>query len=167
VSLGAQISHGKGQFWWKRAPIVKYIVPLFATSAVKKLKKVIYKIHTSQLTGLLITHRHTQCMQKHNLIQDLVNATQRNLQYWYTGTFCCECELCKTAEPIDLPFGLWPRVVLRKHKFNRIRQVASMCPHGSLGGCQSAAMGGHIDATWRIRLNRPSAAAMRPYAKLL
>ena len=28
-------------------------------------------------------------------------------------------------------------------------------------------MWGHIDATWRIRLNRPSAAAMRPYVKLL
>jgi len=28
-------------------------------------------------------------------------------------------------------------------------------------------MGGHIDATWRIRLNRPSAAAMRRYVKLL
>jgi len=25
----------------------------------------------------------------------------------------------------------------------------------------------HIDATWRIRLNRPCAAAMRPYVKLL
>jgi len=36
----------------------------------------------------------------------------------------------KTAEPIDLPFGLWPRVVLRKPKFNPIRQVASMCPRG-------------------------------------
>jgi len=36
----------------------------------------------------------------------------------------------KTAEPIDLPFGLWTRVGRRKHKFNRIRQVASMCPHG-------------------------------------
>jgi len=25
----------------------------------------------------------------------------------------------------------------------------------------------HIDATWRIRLNHPCAAAMRPYVKLL
>ena len=25
----------------------------------------------------------------------------------------------------------------------------------------------HIDATWRIRLNRPCAAVMRPYVKLL
>jgi len=36
----------------------------------------------------------------------------------------------KTAEPIDLPFGLWTLVGRRKHKFNRIRKMASMCPHG-------------------------------------
>jgi len=38
----------------------------------------------------------------------------------------------KTAEPIDLSFGLWTRVGRRKHKFNRIRnrQVAPMCPRG-------------------------------------
>jgi len=36
----------------------------------------------------------------------------------------------KTAEPVDLPFWLWTRVSRRKHKFNRIRQVAPMCPHG-------------------------------------
>ena len=29
----------------------------------------------------------------------------------------------KTAEPIDLPFGLWIRVGRRKHTFNRVRQV--------------------------------------------
>jgi len=34
----------------------------------------------------------------------------------------------KTAEPIDLPFGLWTRLGRRKHKFNRVRQVAPMCP---------------------------------------
>jgi len=31
----------------------------------------------------------------------------------------------KTAELIDLLFGLWTRVGRRKHKFNRIRQVAN------------------------------------------
>jgi len=35
----------------------------------------------------------------------------------------------RMAELIDLPVGLWTRVGRRKHKFNRIRQVASMCPH--------------------------------------
>ena len=32
---------------------------------------------------------------------------------------------------------------------------------------QCALMGGHIGATWQIWLDRPSAAAMRPYVKLL
>ena len=32
---------------------------------------------------------------------------------------------------------------------------------------QCALMGGHIGANWRIQLNRPSAAAMRSYVKLL
>ena len=35
------------------------------------------------------------------------------------------------------------------------------------GWRQCALMGGHTGATWRIRFNRPSAAAMRPYVKLL
>ena len=37
----------------------------------------------------------------------------------------------KTAEPIDLPFGLWTQLGRRKHKFNRICPVAPMYP--SLG----------------------------------
>jgi len=55
----------------------------------------------------------------------------------------------KTAEPIDLPFGLWTLVVLgrRKHKLNHIRQVAP------------------IGITWGIQLNCPSVVAMRPYVK--
>jgi len=39
-----------------------------------------------------------------------------------------------------------------KHKFN--------CIH------QCAIMGGHIGATWRIQLNRPSVAAMRPWGQI-
>jgi len=38
------------------------------------------------------------------------------------GTFCRE----KTAEAIDLPFGLWSLVGRRQHKFNRIRQMVPM-----------------------------------------
>jgi len=34
------------------------------------------------------------------------------------------------AKPIDLPFGLLTQLGRRKHKFNCIRQVVSMCPHG-------------------------------------
>jgi len=57
----------------------------------------------------------------------------------------------KMAERIDLPFELWTRVGRKKHKFSRIRQVAP--PPGA--------------TTWQIRLNCPSAAAMRSYVKLL
>jgi len=32
------------------------------------------------------------------------------------------------AEAIELTFGLWTWVGWRKHKINRIRQVAPMCP---------------------------------------
>jgi len=59
------------------------------------------------------------------------------------------------TEPIDLPFGL-DSGGRRKNKYSRIRQVALMYP-----------MERRISATWRIRLNRPYAAAMRPYVKLL
>jgi len=36
----------------------------------------------------------------------------------------------KTAERIEMPFGLWTRVGRRKHKFSRVRQVAPMWPYG-------------------------------------
>ena len=60
--------------------------------------------------------------------------------YGFSAVTCA-----KTAEPIEIPFGLWTRVGPRKHV---------------LGGA-------HIGATWRIRSNRPCAAAMRPFVKLL
>ena len=49
----------------------------------------------------------------------------------------------KTAEPIEMPFGLWTRVGPRKHALD----------------------GMHTGGTWRIRLNRPYAAAMRPFSQ--
>ena len=51
----------------------------------------------------------------------------------------------KTAEPIEMPFGLWTRVGPRNHVLDGV----------------------HIGATWQIRLNRPRAEAMQPYIKLL
>jgi len=68
----------------------------------------------------------------------------------------------KLAEPIDLPFGLWTRVGRRKHTFELSCQVAPICFHGRARHGRP-----HIAATWRIRLNRTSAAAMRPFVKLL
>jgi len=35
----------------------------------------------------------------------------------------------KTADAIDLPFSLWTWLGQRKHKFNRVCQVAPMYPH--------------------------------------
>ena len=43
-------------------------------------------------------------------------------------TLCSELD--KMVEPIVLTFGLWTLVGRKKHRFNRIRQVAPMCPHG-------------------------------------
>ena len=61
--------------------------------------------------------------------------------------FAMSC--AKVAEPIGLPFGLWTQVGGGRTSsivFARLRQCAFM--------------GGHIGATWRIQLNRSSAAAM-------
>ena len=45
--------------------------------------------------------------------------------YAHSAVICA-----KTAEPINLLFGLWTQVGRRMHRFNRIRQVAPMCCHG-------------------------------------
>ena len=50
----------------------------------------------------------------------------------------CTVSCTTMSEPIDLPFGLWTRVGRRKHKFNRIRQLAPMCPHGRAHWCHLA-----------------------------
>jgi len=68
----------------------------------------------------------------------------------------CPMTVQKMAEPIDLLFGLWTRVGRKMHKFSHFARWRQ-CAH----------MGGHIGVTWRIWLNRLSAAAMRPYVKLL
>jgi len=58
-------------------------------------------------------------------------------------------ELCKTAEPIEL----WTRVGARKQSSIKGTEAeVTVCPHGR-----------YIGATWRIRLNRPSAAAIGLY----
>ena len=62
----------------------------------------------------------------------------------------------ETAEPIDLPLGLWTWVDRRKHKFNRIRQVAPLYTISIVFARwrQCAHIGWHIGATWQIRLRR-------------
>jgi len=49
------------------------------------------------------------------------------------------------AEPLEMPFGVWTWVGPRNQVLD----------------------GMYIGATWRIRLNGPCTAAMRPYDKLL
>jgi len=44
----------------------------------------------------------------------------------------------KMAGSIDLPFVLWTWVCRMKHKFNRIHQVAIMCPRGRAHWCHLA-----------------------------
>ena len=48
---------------------------------------------------------------------------------WGTHCKASAVRCAKMAELIDLPFRLWTWVGQRKHKFNRICQVAPMCPH--------------------------------------
>jgi len=48
------------------------------------------------------------------------------------------------AEPIEMPFELWSRVGPRMHVLRGV----------------------HTGATWRIPLNRPCAAAMRPFCQI-
>jgi len=62
----------------------------------------------------------------------------------------------KTAEMIDLPFGLCIQVGRKIHKFKRIRQVAPMCSHGRTH-CR------HL-----VNTNEPSVyGGDAPYVKLL
>ena len=61
------------------------------------------------------------------------------VKYRDTAVICS-----KTAEPIEIPFGLWTQVGQRKHV---------------LGGV-------HAGASWRMPLNRPCAAAMRPACQI-
>jgi len=52
----------------------------------------------------------------------------------------------KTAEPVEMLFGMWTCVGLWKHALDWV----------------------HIGATWQMRLNRPCAVVMRPFfVKLL
>jgi len=67
---------------------------------------------------------------------------------WHSAVSCA-----KIAELINLAFGYVLGWAEGSTSFNRV--------------CQCALMGGHIGATWQMQLNRPSAAAMRPYVQLL
>jgi len=102
VLNGVHIAHGKGQFWGKRAPIVKYRD--FLPWAVQK------RLNWS------ISHLDCGLGWAQWSTSSVVFARLRK---------CASAMSCvKMAEPFDFPFGLWTQVGLRKHKFHRIRQVA-------------------------------------------
>ena len=54
------------------------------------------------------------------------NFGDRGTHWKVQGLSAISC--AKTAEPIDLPFGLWTWVARRMHKFNCICQMAPICP---------------------------------------
>jgi len=136
VRWGPALPIRRDNFWRKELPIVMYRD--FLPWAVHKwINRSICHFGCGLAwaegsTSSVVFARWRQCIRRHS-------------------TACC----AKTAEPIDLTFGLWTRVGQRKHKFNHIRRWRQ-CAH----------MGGHIGATWRTRLNLPSAAAIRSYVKL-
>jgi len=110
VLNGSSDHHGKGQFLGKASPTVKYR-DFLPRAVQKRLNRSICRLGSGLRwaegsRSSIVFARWRQCTWRH----------------------CCV--LCKTAEPIDLPFGLWTRVGRRKHKFNHIRQVAPMCPDG-------------------------------------
>jgi len=81
---------------------------------------------------------------------------------WSVGLSVTLVSPAKTAAPIEIPFGLWARMGRRNHVLDG----------GAEGRCHGnhfwlSIYGMHVGATWRMRLNRPCAAAMRPYVKLL
>ena len=57
----------------------------------------------------------------------------------------CHRELCKTAEPMEMSFGMSTRVQVQGNVYYD---------------------GVHVGATWGIRLSRPCAAAVRPFCQI-
>jgi len=68
----------------------------------------------------------------------------------------------ETAEPIDSPFGMWTSVGQRKHKFNRIHQVAPMYP---MTLCRELCKNSWTDqfAIWVVDSGRPKEAQVKSY----
>jgi len=107
--MGFRFPHNKGEFLG--SGIVKYR-DFLLWAVQKQLQRWICRLccglgWAEGSTNSIVFVRWHQCTRRHS-------------------TLSC----AKTAELIDLPFGLLTRVCQRKHEFNRVRQVALMCPHG-------------------------------------
>ena len=85
------------------------------------------------------------------------------VKYWDLGHSVVIC--AKTAKPFEMPFGLWARMDPRNHVVDETLQVLRDIAMATTFWLSISVV--LIGATRRIRLNRPCAAAMRPYVKLL
>jgi len=71
----------------------------------------------------------------------------------------------KTAAPIGMPFWLWARMGHRNRLLDGGPEVLRDVAMATVFWL--SIYGVHMGASWRIQLNRPCVAAMRPDLKLL
>jgi len=87
---------------------------------------------------------------------------------WSVGRSVCHTsESCKngcTDRDADWVVDLWARMGRRNHAIDVVQRCWGTLSRQPFW---LSIYGVHIGATWRIQLSRPSAAAMRPYVKLL
>jgi len=139
---------GRGNFWGKGQPIVKYRDTLRSPER-KWLNRSwccldcgLRMAEGIELVGVQIPHEKGQFWGKGSPIVKFRDFLLWAVQKWLNWLIC------------HLGCGLgWTEGSTSSVVFARWRQ----CSH----------MGGHISAAWRIRLNHPSAAAMWCYVKLL
>ena len=148
--MGVQIPHGKGQFEGEGRPIVKYRDTVRSSVQKKRLNRrrcrLVMGSHGPKESSV---RWGSDILWKGVILRG--NGVARCKVSQHPAMICA-----KWLNRSHLSFRLWTRVGRKKHKFNRIRQVAPMCPRGA-----------YIGTAWWIRLNRSSAAAMRPYVNLL
>jgi len=97
------------------------------------------------------------------VLMDVAMATDFGTQFAVTGfvgyNFGC---MIASDTLLILRVGFRGQAIRRRHSRDRVSKGRCHGNHFWL-----SIYGVHIGATWRIRLNRPCAAAMRPYVKLL
>jgi len=202
--MGVQIPNGKEQVWVEKGrPIVEYRDTVW--SSVQKRRLNWSRCHLGSglgwASGIICE------MGSRSPWEGVGNFRGEGATpckaYWHCAVICA-----KTAEVIEMPFGLWTSVSTgpTKHVLDGAQiphanghllgertcsttLCSELCENGwtdqfavcivdldgpkeaqvhsySPGGANVSSWG-HTGATWRVRLNCPSAAAMRPYVKLL
>jgi len=82
--------------------------------------------------------------------------------FWLSKGYDFGCMIASDTLFVFLWVGFWGQAIGRRH--SRFRDSKGRCHDNHF---LAFYVWVHIGATWRIRLNRPCAAAMRPYVKLL